>query len=553
MPTLTLRTLRILLLPVLVLAVVAAQLVYATASRADDASTLTVVGTSDVYDSNLVQTVLKPGFEAAYPQYTLNYVSKGTGAAIAYAEAGTASALLVHAAALENQFVDGGYSLEPYGRAIFWGDYVLLGPAADPAGVLSGGEHDIATAFEKIAAAGELGQANFVSRGGTPGTTVQEHAIWGLTSGVTTCTVSDVNGGGTSPSTTTGDCPATITYPSWYHATGLTQGPNILNADACNYPSNEGNCYVLTDRGTFNYLVSTSAINDLQIVTRDNAASARGGQALLVNSFHAYAIDPDKFAGVPGVAINSEAAVAFLDWVTSPAGQAAVGNYLNGSADAPFLPSAAPAVTATTVPASVKAGETLTVRGRIHNVVPGTPPLAGETVRLMGVPLSDPGAPAVRLARTTTKSNGGFVFTTVPRRGYSYTVDVPAITKIENDQLSPVFGDLLAPTSLAVGSTAVRASVGIDDVTTRGTKVTVSGVVAPRVIGDGGRLLVLASRSADASSGLKQRTSRSLDAGQRTFTISFRLPKGSWTYQLRYTNPGVVLRDDSAKRTVVTG
>src|SRR6476661_9650985 len=74
-------------------------------ATADDSSTVTVVGTSDVFDSNLVQSVLKPGFEAAYPQYHLNYVSKGTGAAIAYAEAGTASGLLVHAASLENQFV----------------------------------------------------------------------------------------------------------------------------------------------------------------------------------------------------------------------------------------------------------------------------------------------------------------------------------------------------------------------------------------------------------------------------------------------------------------
>ena len=225
-----------------------------TAAHADDSSTLTVVGTSDVYDSNLVQSVLKPGFQAAYPQYTLNYVSKGTGAAISYAEAGTASALLVHAPALENQFVASGYSLEPAGRAIFWGDFVLLGPASDPAHIMTNDPHNIAQAFEDIAAAGAAGTANFVSRGGTPGTTVAEHAIWALTSGVSTCNVSAANGGGTVPSTTTGDCPTTATPPSWYHTTGLTQGPNVLNADACNGYSTSNDCYVLTDRCTYNYL-----------------------------------------------------------------------------------------------------------------------------------------------------------------------------------------------------------------------------------------------------------------------------------------------------------
>src|SRR5262249_39616422 len=146
-------------------------------SHADDANTLTVVGTSDVFDSNLVQAVLKPGFEAYESSHgksvMLNYVSKGTGAAITYAEAGTARALLVHAPSLRNQFVDAGYWLEPYGRAIFYGDYVLLGPASDPAGVMANGSHDIVKAFQDIAAAGADGDANFVSRGGTPGTTVQ--------------------------------------------------------------------------------------------------------------------------------------------------------------------------------------------------------------------------------------------------------------------------------------------------------------------------------------------------------------------------------------------
>ncbi len=106
--------------------------VLSSPAKADDAATVTIVGTSDVSDSGLIQ-FLTPLFNADHPGLTLNYVSLGTGAAITQAESGTASALIVHAASLENQFVGSGFSAEPFGRAIFWGDYVLAGPASDPA------------------------------------------------------------------------------------------------------------------------------------------------------------------------------------------------------------------------------------------------------------------------------------------------------------------------------------------------------------------------------------------------------------------------------------
>jgi tungstate transport system substrate-binding protein len=153
----------------LIILAAGALLLAGPAARADDASTLTVVGTSDVFDSDLVQSVLAPGFQTAYPRYRLHYVSLGSGAAIEYAEAGTASALIVHSAPLESRFVAGGYSHERYGRPIFWGDYVILGPPADPARVSTTAPHDAAAAFARIAATGAAGRANFVSRGGTRG------------------------------------------------------------------------------------------------------------------------------------------------------------------------------------------------------------------------------------------------------------------------------------------------------------------------------------------------------------------------------------------------
>ena len=539
-------------LPVLVAAALAIVLPAALMpgmTQADDASTLTVVGTSDIFDSSLVQNVLKPGFEGAFPQYTLNYVSKGTGAAIDYAEAGTASALIVHAASLENEFVAQGYSTEKYGRAIFWGDFVLLGPSGDPAGVMTNAPHDIVGAFQRVAAAGAAGTANFVSRGGTPGTTVQEHAIWALTTGVTTCTVSATNGGGTVPSTTTGDCPSSTSFPSWYHSTGLTQGPNIVNADACNYPGS--NCYLLTDRGTFSYLQSTGAVHNLKIVTRDNAPTATGGGSLLVNSFHAYALNRAKFAGNPNVAINRPGATAFLNWVTSPVAQAAIGRYLSAGGDPPFLPDAAPSLNNARLPASVQGGRSITVRGTLSNVVPGTPALGGVRVSLQRVGTGVSGPERTTVASALTDSTGHYAITYQPERSQAYWVKVDQIAKVENSTLSPVFGDLLAPTSRWLGRVAVIGNPRIKHVRTSSNHIRLRGLLRPAVLGTSAHVSLYAvSRGRSKAKGLQFIAQRHVKAGATHFNVLFRLPPGDWSYQLKYVNTGRMKAGPTQRRTV---
>ena len=175
---------------------------------ADTPSTLTVVGTSDVSDSGLMSNVLQPAFTKAYPQFTFKYIGTATGTAISDAESGSvgASALIVHAASLENQFVAGGFSAEQYGRAIFTNDFVLGGPTGDPAGVGAAGANNVAQAFADVATAGAAGTATFVSRGGTPGTTVEEHKLWALVlsaglapSSLLLCQVNATSGGGDTP------------------------------------------------------------------------------------------------------------------------------------------------------------------------------------------------------------------------------------------------------------------------------------------------------------------------------------------------------------------
>jgi len=531
------------------LAVLTGMVLIPGSAQADTSSTVTVVGTSDVFDSDLIQQVIKPGFEAAYPQYTLNYVSQGTGAAITYAEAGTASALLVHAASLENQFVASGppsFSYEQYGRAIFYGDYVLLGPAADPAGVMSGGQpsHDIVSAFQKIAAAGQDGTVNFVSRGGTPGTTVEEHGIWALTTGVTTCPVSTPNGGGSVPNADS-NC-GTPTLPSWYHTTGLTQGPNVVAADACNFTG--GNCYALTDRGTFQFLEQEGALSNLRVVDNDNAASAPGGANLLINSFHAYAINPAAFSSNPNVHINLPGALAFLDWLTSPAGQNAVNSYQASDPGGPsFHKDAAPQITMrSTLPATVKSGQKLIVTGSLTNVVPGTPPLAGVEMTLSAKPN---GGSSSSVATTTTDANGNFTLHFTPTADASYTVSSPAISQIENSSLSPVYGDLLQPTSVPIGKSTVTGAPTISSVKAHTGTVTIKGTLSPRVSGSGAKLVVYAGHASAA--GLHVVSTVALSNGAKAFTVKVKLRRGiTWKVRVKYVNTGTITAGTSAASSV---
>src|SRR5436305_14603664 len=149
-------------------------------ASADTASSLTVVGTSDMNDSGLIPTLLQPQFQQQFPQFTFKYVGSATGAAIQSAMNGTGgpSALIVHAPSLENQFVHAGFSLNnQFGNAIWTNDFVFAGSTSDLAGVAGNAANNIAQAFADVARAGQAGTAVFYSRGGSnnaSGTTVEE-------------------------------------------------------------------------------------------------------------------------------------------------------------------------------------------------------------------------------------------------------------------------------------------------------------------------------------------------------------------------------------------
>jgi tungstate transport system substrate-binding protein len=555
------------------LAAVAAAVMLFTPSlaSADSSSTLTVVGTSDLSDSGLIQHVIQPAFNAAYPQFTFKYIGTATGTAITDAETGSvgASALIVHAASLENQFVAGGYSYEQYGRALWTNDFVLAGPTADPAGVAANGANNIAQAFADVAAAGIAGKAEFISRGGTPGTTVEEHGIWALVAssnlepaGLILCAVSAANGGGETPIAASagvangqpcpngGALPTNSQLPSWYAATGLTQGPNVVAANACNgYASGANSCYVLTDRGTYDYLASgtdsAGTISNLTVATQNDSATAPGGQYELVNYFHGYIINPAK----TGQTVNLTAAQDFLNLITSPPIQTAVAQYLNTSTGgAPFTPSASPLITTKKkLPAKYTASAPLTITGTVANAQVGYPALDAVKVTLDRV------AGDLTLPVASAKTNTSGVFTiraTLPSKG-SYVLSTPQFGQIENSTLNPVYGDILSPAQTSATSIAVRGAVSALHATSLGGRALVTGAVGPSSGHVSGKVTVYARWLGAGHATYRKLTGLRLASSDGRFAAVVGLKPGRWQIKTFFSDKGTV-QTSAARTTTVT-
>jgi ABC-type tungstate transport system permease subunit len=562
-------------LPFLVVAVVAAQLLAPALASADSSSTLTVVGTSDVSDSGLVPNLIQPEFHSAYPQFSFHYIGTASGTAITDAETGSvgASVLIVHAASLENQFVAGGYSYEQYGRAIFTNDFVLAGPTGDPAGVsaagATNGSNNIVQAFADIAAAGYNSGGTplvtFVSRGGTPGTTVEEHQIWALVAslasppaGLHLCTVSAADGGGETPVSAAsglggqpcGGLPPSGDLPTWYVTTGVTQGPNVVDANACTgYASPANSCYVLTDRGTYDYLASgadpAGAIPTLAILTRNNSTSAPGGADELINYFHSYIVNPAK----PSEQVNLTAAEDFVNFLTSPALQAQLKTYLDDTTDPggpPFVADASPSLTDAGIPSVDAAGTPVTVTGTLTNAEPGYPALASQTVTVDEI---EAGLP-VAVASGTTNSSGSYSITFTPTSSGAYQVATGQIAQVENSALSPVFGDLLSPAATAAVTMSVQGSVSIASASARAGIVTVSGSIAPAAP-DANAAVALLARPSGSTKSYSEIGAAPLVAGQSSYTISSPLAKGSWQLETSYTDPGALLAATATSEVTV--
>lgn len=214
--------------------------------------------TTSTTDSGLLD-VLKPEFDKQ-TGYDLTIVSVGSGAAIAMGEKGEADALLVHSPKDEQRIEDAGVVVDR--QLVMHNDFVLVGPAGDPAGIK---RQPVEAAFKAIAEK----KALFLSRGDESGTHKKELGVWDK-AGIT---------------------PA----GEWYQETGTGMGAT-LNVAA------EKKGYTLTDRATYLALQENM---DLQILLE-------GDQALL-NIYHVMQVNPEKFEKV-----NAEGGKAFVDFMAAP-------------------------------------------------------------------------------------------------------------------------------------------------------------------------------------------------------------------------------------------
>jgi tungstate transport system substrate-binding protein len=552
---------RLLAFPVLGLMAAFVLMLAPALASADSASTLSIVGTSDVSDSGLIPNLIQPQFQAAFPQFTFKYTGSATGVAIQSAESGNGgpSMLIVHAASLENQFVANGFSNQnQYGHSIFTNDFILAGPGGDPAGA-EADAHNIAAAFADVARAGVAGQSVFISRGGTTtasGTTVEEHAIWALVNsggltpaGVTLCTVSAADGGGMSPVNVgaQGDpCPDSGTVasphnPSWYLINNVSQGANVVATNACTLGgAHPGECYSLTDRGTFDFLASKNSpaagingIPILVIIARDNSASAPGGANALINYFHIYIINPDK----PGETVNVTAAQDFLDFITSPAIQSELKGYLTGTpgdnGTPVFVAAASPKISASGFPSKITAGKTATVTGNVTQPQVGYPALAGQTVNIDELE----GLTSVPVTSGKTDANGNYSITFTPPSSGSYQVTTGAISQVENSTLNPVYGDILSPAATTAVPVTVAGTISISKATASASGVSATGKIGPSAP-DANALVDILARKQGSKGVFKTIGSSALKKGAKTYDVNGNLGAGKWQIETRYRDNG---------------
>ena len=233
--------------------------------------TITVASTTSTQNSGL--------FEDLLPQFTadtgieVRVVAVGTGQAIRIATNGDADVLLVHHPASERRFVADGFGLARH--PVMHNDFVLVGPAGDPAGVR--GTSNIAAALRSI---GE-GEQVFVSRGDDSGTHKKELELWGAAA--------------FDPRPASG---------AWYRESGSGMGATLNVASAM-----AG--YTLSDRASW---VSFGNKGELEVLVE--------GDPRLHNPYAAIVVNPERHPHV-----RASEAQAFVDWLTSARGQAAIAAY----------------------------------------------------------------------------------------------------------------------------------------------------------------------------------------------------------------------------------
>lgn len=231
---------------------------------------LLLATTTSTRDAGLLDALL-PAF-TRQTGYTVKVIAVGSGQALELGRRGDADVVLSHAPDQERALTDSGYFVRRL--LVMHNDFLIVGPAADTAGIAGG--NDATAALRRIAAQ----RAAFVSRGDRSGTHQLELGVWRR---------------------------AGIAPPrpgSWYVEAGQGMGETLQMAD-------QKGAYTITDRAT--YLAWRERIRLVPMVD---------GDALLYNVYHVMEVNPKNAPRV-----NARGARAFAEFLVAPETQRLIGEF----------------------------------------------------------------------------------------------------------------------------------------------------------------------------------------------------------------------------------
>jgi tungstate transport system substrate-binding protein len=233
---------------------------------------LILATTTSTYDTGLLDYIL-PDFEKKY-NYEVQVISVGTGQALKNGQDGNVDVVLVHAPSQERDFVKAGYGTDR--KCVMYNDFILLGPASDPAKIKGLSANDALKAIAKT-------KSTFISRGDNSGTYTKELSLWKA-----------IN--------------VTAVNQSWHLETGLGMGDTLRVA-------NEKFAYTMSDRGTYFALKNNNT--DLTILV--------SGDSVLLNPYGVILVNATKYP-----TINSAGAKLFEYWLMSNETQDLIGTFQKG-------------------------------------------------------------------------------------------------------------------------------------------------------------------------------------------------------------------------------
>lgn len=227
------------------------------------------MSTTTSTDNSGLLNFLLPPFEQQYG-IKVQVIAVGTGKALELAKNGDVDVTLVHARPSEDKFVAEGHGVNR--RDVMYNDFIIVGPAADPAGIK--GSKDVLAALKKIVDS----KAKFISRGDNSGTDQMEKAYWKQI--------------GAKPE------------GSAYVSAGLGMGEVLTMAG-------EMGGYTLTDRATYSaYKAKTGLAIEVE------------GDPKMFNPYGIIAVNPAKYKD-----INYKGAMQLIEWITSDAGQKRIADF----------------------------------------------------------------------------------------------------------------------------------------------------------------------------------------------------------------------------------